>query len=78
MIVPIHKKGDKTLETNYRGIAILSCLGKFFNVIINERISDFVISKKIIKPEQLGFVKGNRTSDNLFILHSLVDLYASL
>ena len=77
MIVPLHKKGDKALETNYRGIAILSCLGKFFNVIINERISDFVMSNKIIKPEQLGFVKGNRTSDNLFILHSLVDLYCN-
>eukprot|EP00112_Aurelia_sp_Birch-Aquarium-sp1_P001369 Seg1146.7 transcript_id=Seg1146.7/GoldUCD/mRNA.D3Y31 product="LINE-1 reverse transcriptase" protein_id=Seg1146.7/GoldUCD/D3Y31 len=42
MIVPLHKRGTKTLETNYRGIAILSCLGKFFNVIINDRISEFV------------------------------------
>ena len=77
MIVPLHEKGDKTLETNYRGVAILSCLGKFFNVISNEGISELVISNEIIKPEQLGFVKGNRTSDNRFILHSLVDLYCN-
>ena len=53
MIVPPHKKGDKALETNYRDITMLSCLGKFFYVIINERISEFLISKEIIKPEQL-------------------------
>ena len=39
IIVPIHKKGDKMVETSYRGIALLSCIGKFFNVIINERIT---------------------------------------
>ena len=71
------QKGDKALETNHRGIAILSCLGKFFNVIINDRISEFAILRKMIKPEQLGFVKGNRTSDNIFILHSLVDRYSN-
>ncbi len=27
---------------------------------------------KIIKPEQLGFLQGNRTSDSLMILHSLI------
>ena len=28
---PLFKKGDKTDPANYRGIAISSCLGKFFN-----------------------------------------------
>ena len=35
------------------------------------------MSNKIIKPEQLRFVKGNRTSDNLLTLHSLFDLYCN-
>ena len=77
MIIPLHKKGSKSDEKNYRGIALLSCIGKFFNVIINERISDFALANNIIQPEQLGFMKGNRTSDNLMILHSIVRSYFS-
>ena len=75
MIVPLYKKGNKMLETNYRGITLLSCMGKFFNVIINERITNFAISNGIIKQEQFGFIKGNRTSDCLVILHSLADYF---
>ena len=75
MIVPFYKKGNKMLETNYRGITLLSCMGKFFNVIINERITNFAISNGIIKQEQFGFIKGNRTSDCLMILHSLADYF---
>ena len=63
------------VETNYRGIALLSCIGKFFNIIINERITKFAITNQIIKQEQFGFVKENRTSDCLNILHSLTDYY---
>ena len=40
MIIPLHKKGLKSDEKNYRGIALLSCIGKSFNVIINKRIID--------------------------------------
>ena len=75
MIVPLYKKGNKMLETNYRGITLLSCMGKFFNVIINERITNFAISNGIIKQEQFGFIKGKRTSDCLMILNSLADYF---
>ena len=77
VIIPLHEKGSKSDEKNYRGIALLSCIGKFFNVIINERIIDFAHANNIIQPEQLGFMKGNRTSDNLMILHSIVRSYFS-
>ena len=45
IIIPLHKKGCKTDEKNYRGIALTSCLGKFFNLIINERLIEFASSK---------------------------------
>ena len=77
MTVPLHKKGDKSSETNYRGIALSSCLGKLFNMIINNRISKHIFTHNIIKREQLGFVPGNRTSDNLMIIHSLINLYCN-
>ena len=78
IIIPLHKKGSKSDKKNYRGIALTSCLGKFFNLIINERLTEFAASKNIFKPEQIGFVKGNRTSDNLLILHSLFNQYCNV
>ena len=38
-IVPIYKSGDKNIADNYRGITLLSCLGKLFTRILNTRIT---------------------------------------
>ena len=37
-IVPIFKKGDVNDTNNYRGITLISCLGKLFTSILNRRI----------------------------------------
>ena len=39
LIRPIHKKESTSKESNYRGITLSSCLGKFFNAMILNRIS---------------------------------------
>ena len=39
IIVPIHKSGDKNDPDNYRGISLLSILGKVFAHILNKRLS---------------------------------------
>ena len=71
LITPMFRKGPKSSVSNYRGIMVLSCLGKLFK-ILNERLLKYFIQKKILAKEQIGFLRGNRTSDNLIILHSLV------
>ena len=58
--------------SNYRGISILSCLSKLYTAILNKRLMAYAIEKGILKPEALGFVAGNRTSDAHLILHSLI------
>ena len=42
---------------------------------MNNRIEKFAFENGILQPEQLGFVKGNRTSDCLNILHALNQYY---
>ena len=75
LIVPIFKSGVKMDPNNYRGISILSCLGKLFTSILNQRLLQYVIENNILSKEQLGFIAGNRTSDAHIILNNLLELY---
>ncbi len=77
MISPIHKKGSKTDPDNYRGISLLSCLGKFFSAILNQRLMKYVNENNILSKAQLGILPGNRTSDAHLILHNLIDFYCN-
>ena len=72
IITAIHKKGSKSDPENYRGISLLSCLGKLFTIAMYNRLLEFSIKNKILSPSQLGFVPGNRTSDAHLIIHNLV------
>ena len=75
LISPIFKSGSKMDPGNYRGISVLSCLGKLFTSILNQRLLQYVIEKNILKKEQLGFIAGNRTSDAHITLNTLIQLY---
>ena len=75
IIIPIHKSGIKTDPSNYRGIAVLSCISKLFTAILNIRLRTFVSEKNILCDEQLGFREGNRTSDAHLILYNLIQDY---
>ena len=75
-IVPIYKnKGDPEKADSYRGITILSCLGKLFTSILNTRIEEYIKDANILGLEQAGFRKEHSTVDHMFMLKCLVDLY---
>ena len=74
-ISPVFKAGDIGDANNYRGITVCSCLGKFFTLIINARLTKYLDEHNIIHNNQTGFRKGYRTSDHVFVLKSLIDLY---
>ena len=60
LVSAIHKKGAKEDPDNYTGgIYLMSCLGKLFLTIINNRLTEFCVSKGLISPSDLGFVHGN-------------------
>ena len=77
VIAPLHKKGSKSDPNNYRGIALLSVLGKIFAKIINNRLVTWAEQCEVQKEEQAGFRKGYSTVDNMFILQALIQKYCS-
>ena len=75
IITPIYKSGLRTHPTNYRGIAVLSCLSKLFSSVLHLRLKKYVLDNNILREEQLGFREGNRTSDSHIILYNLIQKY---
>lgn len=71
-IVPLHKKGSAENVENYRGITLLSVIGKLFTNILNNRLNSWAEKYHIYVEAQSGFRKGMCTIDNVFILHSLI------
>ena len=57
---------------NYRGITLLSCFGKLFISIINDRITKFVEDENILSHAQSGFSKGYST-EQIFNLKCLIN-----
>ena len=76
IIKPIYKKkGSIDDPDNYRGITLLSCIGKLLTASINTRLTTYLDEASIIGEEQAGFREGYSTLDHIFALHSLVEFY---
>ena len=77
-IILLYKnKGSIDDADNYRGITILSCLGKAFTSVFNDRLNCFLSEMNRIGPEQAGFKAGHSTVDHVFERKVLIDLYLS-
>ena len=79
IIVPIYKKkGSVENPENYRGITLLSCVGKMFTSLVSKRVSKYVENFELLGNEQAGFRKNFSTSDHIFLLHVLIELYTKM
>ena len=75
-IKPIYKqKGSCDDPNNYRGITILSCFGRLFTSVINNRLVEYFDENTTIGPEQAGFRAGHSTVDHVFTLHCIIDFF---
>ena len=77
-ISPILKTGDNSKHENCRGIAITSTIGKFFNMVLNDRLDTFLEENQTNENIRIGFTKKARTSDHMFVLISLIDKYTNM
>ena len=72
-IIPIPKPNrDHTEATNYRPIALTSCLCKTMERMINDRLVWFFESNQLMTNFQAGFRKNNCTNDHLIRLESFI------
>jgi hypothetical protein len=69
-LIPIFKAGKRTDIGNYRGVAILSCFAKLFEVLVYSHL--FFAVKSVISPSQHGFVAGRSTVTNLIEFTSYI------
>ena len=75
---PVYKNNGSPLDPdNFRAITLVSCLGKLFTCILNTRFNLFSNELNVISENQAGFRRGYSTMDNIFVLHSLIELYFS-
>ena len=76
LILPLYKnKGDINDPDNYRGITLLSCIGKLFTAIVNVRLTSYVDAIGVIGEEQAGFRYSYSTIDHIFTLHTIIEFY---
>ena len=74
-IKPIYKnKGNPLDPKNFRPITILSCLGKLFTAILNERLCRFSAEALLMNENQFGFRKSCSTTDSIFTLFSFFEI----
>ncbi|KAK3519394.1 hypothetical protein QTP70_027533 [Hemibagrus guttatus] len=71
VVVPLFKKGDRRMCSNYRGITLLSLPGKVYSRVLERRVRPLVEPR--IQEEQCGFRPSRGTLDQLYTLHRVLE-----
>ena len=74
VIALLYKDGDKRDPLNYRGITLLSVVGKAFAALINARLMVFCEKGGVLADEQAGFRRGRACIDQIFILKEVLNM----
>ena len=77
-LAPLYKTDDQTNPSNYRGIAIGNHISKIFAKCINSRLENFIKINNLLSHKSLGFRKGIRTEDAMFVLKKVSEKYQNL
>ena len=75
-VIPVFKKGENSLASNYRPISLLSIFNKVLEKIVYKRLYTFLDKHKILYKHQFGFRKNHTTS--LALLEVIDSCYKNL
>ncbi len=78
IIMILFKKGDKTNCNNYRGISLMSHMGKILAKIIAKRLQDYVEAVGILPEEQTGFRDNRACIDQIYVLRRVQEMCIEL
>jgi retron-type reverse transcriptase len=60
-VIPLFKKNDMQLPSNYRPISLLSIINKLLEKLMSKRLDSFLTRNNILYKHQFGFRKGHST-----------------
>ena len=72
LIVNLFKKGDREDPGNYRGITLLSVVGKVFCKVLNNRLVHCLDKEGVLHEGQAGFRVNRSCMDNVYTLNEIV------
>jgi hypothetical protein len=72
LIFPLYKDGDNRVPENYRGITLLSAVGKIYTSVLNARVTKWCEKYGVLSEEQAGFRPGRSTSDHIFSISEVL------
>ncbi|MES9881747.1 MAG: reverse transcriptase family protein [Sedimenticola sp.] len=68
-VVPVFKKEDHTLPSNYRPISLLSCLGKVMERCVHKYLYNYISTNNLLTSFQSGFIPGDSTTNQLLSIY---------
>ena len=71
--VPMYKKGDTRDPANYRAISLLSCVGKTFERILEQRLRVYLEYFGLLDLLQSGFLKGRGSEQHCLLFEMMLD-----
>ena len=71
-VIPIFKKGDKSQPSNYRPVALLSCIGKLQERIVFKNSCNFLLDNNLLHKYQSGFLPHHST------VFQLIDIFRNM
>ena len=75
-LVPIHKKNEKNLKSNYRPISLLPIFGKRLEKLVYDSLYSHLVSCDLLNPNQSGFCPGDSTVNQLIsITHKIFEAF---
>ena len=73
-LVPVikDKSAKITSKDNYRPIALASAVSKVIEIVLLNRMSDFLLTNA----NQFGFKKNHGTDQCIYVLKEIIDVYS--
>lgn len=71
-VIPLFKKGDKHIVSNYRPVSLISCVGKVLERVVFKHMYNFLINNNLFYQQQYGFLPKHTT------VYQLIEMYETI